>query len=846
MSLLTYQELTNNINILEKIDQSLPLDQQSLNLVEEEFAIHVNSAEDAILIIQDSKIQFFNDRVYEKSGYTEKDLLGSDFISIVHPEDREIVIANHQKRFQNENVPLYSCRFVKKNKQVIWIEVRGLTVHWKGRPAALVLLRDVTEDVILLEERDERIRDLRLLERSAFGFVEMHPDDDIYQYIADRFRELANRAFIVLTSHNPETGHFQIERFSTVMDSISKTVNLLFGNKFQGLNLTLNDDVVYNVKRGELFELDNDFHRLTSGAISKSLSKTIGTTFAFDKVFGIGLVSNKIMYGAVAIIMRTGQEIKHRDLIEPFARQASIALQKNLIESDLRQSELKYKAVVEDQTESILRFCPDGNISFANAAYCRSAGLDLEAVMGSNLFNSLDNSQKSELNQKLESLSPGQPVTEYQFHLEEKNRSKKYFEWTIRALFDNKKNLIEYQSVGRDITSRKKSEEDLKSAILKAEESDRLKTSFLANMSHEIRTPMNSITGFTDFLLKEDVSGEDKEMFGKYIKGGTERLRILLDDILDIAMIESNQLKIKKVKCDIDKILSELHLVFSHKYSEKIISGINFLIEAGRLPDSAWIVTDPGRLKQILTNLIDNAFKFTETGSITVGYTTDIYSETTHKGLVFYVKDTGPGIPLHHQELIFERFTKSNLSNTKIYEGPGLGLTIADSLSRMLGGRLWMESKPDQGSTFYFEIPMTKPDRDKDKRKKTGRKGLQKLRDKHFLIVEDDEGSYLLLKSILQDYNTQLTWVKNAEECYNAVEKQVAFDLILMDIRLPGIDGYEISREIRNKGLKIPIIAQTAYAMPDDKLKCREAGCDDFITKPIKEEELLSMLTAHI
>ena len=379
---------------------------------------------------------------------------------------------------------------------------------------------------------------------------------------------------------------------------------------------------------------------------------------------------------------------------------------------------------------------------------------------------------------------------------------------------------------------------DLEKAKNKAERADKLKTAFLSNMSHEIRTPMNSIVGFSELLLNKDLPKQKKQEFITYIKDSTNNLLYLIDDILDIAKIEAEQIKIKINECRLNQLLFKLYAVFHQKNNKKI----NLILDRANHSSNFTILTDNYRLNQVLTNLINNAYKFTYHGNIKFGYI-----EKNNNTLLFFVRDTGIGISNDKKKHIFDRFHKiKNIETEKIYSGAGLGLTISKKLIELLGGNIWVESEIGKGSVFYFTLPF-----EKIESKNIKDMNLDILQTETELkynweekLIVDEELNFLFLEEALKDTNAKIIWVKDGEEVINICEKHHNIDLILMDIQMPKMRGDEASKLIKKSNPDIFIIAQTAFAMDREREEIIKAGCDDYISKPIKTQELLKKISS--
>ncbi|MBN1415078.1 MAG: PAS domain S-box protein [Bacteroidales bacterium] len=381
-------------------------------------------------------------------------------------------------------------------------------------------------------------------------------------------------------------------------------------------------------------------------------------------------------------------------------------------------------------------------------------------------------------------------------------------------------------------------EYELVKAKERAEESDKLKTAFLTNMSHEIRTPMNGILGFAEMLNDDSLSPANRKKYLEIINSNGKMLVNLIDDIIDFAKIEAGQLSIMEDDFSLNNVLDQVHSSFLTQYLRREKSELKIRVRKAFPNENSYIHSDSTRIRQILTNLIGNSIKFTQFGFIEFGYQLKKPNE-----LLFYVKDTGIGIPKEKLNLIFERFMQADSSSTRKYGGSGLGLAISKGLVELLGGKMWAESTVNIGSTFYFAIPYTpavKKEEDKEEKKKP--KTNYSWEGRTFLIAEDDKFSYKFLEGFLKQTHANVIHAADGIEAVNLCRSNNKIDLVLMDIQMPEMNGFEATEEIKKFNKSIPVIAQTANAITEERQKCLNAGCDDFISKPININELYAKI----
>jgi len=379
---------------------------------------------------------------------------------------------------------------------------------------------------------------------------------------------------------------------------------------------------------------------------------------------------------------------------------------------------------------------------------------------------------------------------------------------------------------------------ELQKAKIKAEESDKLKSAFLANMSHEIRTPMNGIMGFAELLKQGNLSLEEQKKYIEIIEKSGLRLLSIINDIVDVSKIEAGQMNVSLSTTNIDEQLQYINTFFNPEAQDK---GIQLILKKNTGVKASTITTDREKLYAILINLVKNAIKYTIKGTIEFGY------EIQGENILFFVKDTGIGISKDRQKAVFERFIQADFNDKMARQGAGLGLAIAKAYVDLMGGKIWVESEPDKGSTFYFTLPYTISNQEIQ----NSTNGLEvnsapiEVKNLKILVTEDDNISRILILKVLEEFSSEILTARTGLEAVEICRNNPDIDLILMDMQMPLMNGYEATKEIRKFNKEVIILAQTAFALEGDKSKTIDAGCNDYISKPIKKQELSVLLQKY-
>jgi PAS domain S-box-containing protein len=709
----------------------------------------------------------------------------------IHPDDYDYIVESIT--YSSKNQTLYSSDF-----RVI-LPKQGL--RWRHCDAKPELLDDgstlwhgIITDITEKKLAEEKIREQQLLFETMFNTI----NDGVVITDTNKQIMFANAGMKSTFGYLPE-------------ELIGKSAELLYG------------DIKEFSTNGEFVFHENSSN---SNNVYTTLYKNkLNHTFP-GETFGAKLYDAKGTWiGNLGIMRNISERIKYIQELQ-------------LAKKEAEQNEKQFAAAFYSHPFPLsIITIPEGKILAVNDVCCNFYGYTREQILNSSTEDLQIWDDDSSRRKALQEIASTGKLKLLEAKARIASGEIRTILLSAESIVWKEKNCIITSTI--DITERKLLELELIKAKEKAEESDRLKTAFLQNMSHEIRTPMNAIMGFSELLAYNFDSKPKLEYYSEIINLRCNDLLTIIDDILDIAKIESGLLSAKIENCSISKLFGELTMSFSELQKRQKKQHINLNIHEGQ-PADINLQTDIGKLKQILINLIGNALKFTSQGSIEVSYRVD-----NSQYITFFVSDSGIGIPYDKQNAIFERFIQVEQGPNRMYGGTGLGLSIVKGLVELLNGKLWLNSEPGKGTTFYFTIPLINYDIPETPQVAETIPTSYDFRTKTVLIVEDDKFNAEYIREILLNTGLNLLHAEFGKEAIQlAISHQP--DLILMDIGLPDMSGYDAIHEIKLHSPHLKIIAQTAYAAEEDKLKAIDTGCIDYLSKPLKQNLLLSMIKKHL
>lgn len=765
---------------------------------EERYRKLIELSPDAICVYSSGKLVYLNKQCVKLVGAeTDEEIIGTDILSYVHPDYKEIVKERSLKTLINKEIlPVIEEKLIRLDGEIIDAEVTASPIIYNNKSSIQVIIRDITnrkKAELALRKSEERFS-------IAMGAV----NDGIFEWDIEtneiffspkNYTMLGYEPYEFKANHffwnnmvHPDDRELNYAKFEEHLQGASETYEIEYRIK------TKSGQYKWVLERGKILEKtsDNLAKRVIGIHTDIDIRKESEENLKKEKNF----VSNLMKISPVGIITTN------------------------------EQATITY---ANDQAEQILNIKKNENgvYGWPKCKIYNMNGIEISFKHFSFTHNNISNS----------------PQFNLRYILQWNKNKRKVISINMNPVKDLNSNFNGGIFTITDITFQVEAEQQLRNAKEQAEESDRLKSAFLANMSHEIRTPMNGIIGFSGLLGRDDLTQDKKSKYVRIIQNSTNQLLTIITDILDISKIEAGQMTIVDNTFNINQLLDELVDQFEKEKKDKEKYAIQIKSHKGLDAEKAEIIADKGRLSQVLTNLLGNALKFTEEGSIEFGY-----KLINNDKLIFFVKDTGIGISYEKQSIIFERFRQADDSTTRKFGGTGLGLAISRGILELLGGKIWVESIPNEGSVFYFSLPykvafvqkMTEPETTDDVSKDYNWQG------KKILIVEDVEDNFLLIQEILSSTNAELIYAPDGKSSISIYKNDPGIDLILMDIQLPDITGYEAIKQILTINPTAIIVAQTAYGLIGDKEKTLSAGCKDYISKPIIRSHFLNLLKNYL
>ncbi len=757
-------------------------------------------------------------------GYQNEELpsQADKWKNLIHPDDLTKAIEIINNHFSKPD-SAYEMELRMWHKDGHWVTIldRGSVISRSADGQPLLMVGTHTDISIIKEaqkqvaQNETRLNSMVSLMQKASAGVK-----DLLEFALEEALQLTESQIGSIYIYNEANGKFEME---TCSNKDMEQGSIPPSDCFEITDAGILGEAV----RQKMPLILNNFkeeHQLTKGYPE-------GHT-PVEKFMTVPVNSNNLIVMVVAVAN------KETDYTNSDILQLSVLMDTiwRMIEKKKSDTQLKKLSVATEQSPaSIIITDMEGRIEFANDRFISTTGYAFEELKGHILrvlrpahtpeptYTELWDTIKSGKNWKGE-------------HQNKRKTGEVYWEAVnISPIRNNEDRITNYVVVSEDVTHEKAMRLELIAAKEKAEENDNLKTAFLNNLSHEVRTPLNAIVGFSEFLMDETIAADKRAIYSKTILKSSTQLLNLMENIINMAIIESGQVKFNKAQVSINQLLNDVYNQISVTTTKKDITlRVNSMIS--KVNDE--VIIDQTKVVQILFNLLGNAFKFTEKGMIQFG------CKIEGSQLVFHVEDTGVGFPEEKRDLLFEKFRQGKNSITGLNDGMGLGLSISKSYIDLMGGSIKLDSTPKQGTRIEFAVPYDPVITIQSHPTESSMDAF--ISNTTLLVVDDVEINHLIIVEMLEDLDFQIYYARNGIEAIEMVKGHPEINLVLMDVKMPVMDGYKATIEIKKIKPELPIIAQTAYALAGDKEKALEAGCNDYLSKPLKKEDLIQMLRKHL
>lgn len=771
-------------------------------------------------IDSDWTMLFLSSKMAKLSGFPARDFIKNrvrTFSDIILPQDREHVWLSVHKAIGKKLSFKVEYRIQTATGRTKWVQEYGRAVKdMSGED----ILEGVIMDIDLMKNREMRqeiMHELTLALSTTNDLIEL------IDIIKAKVGKATNTRNLMLALYDRVKRRFKIpfvdedqEYFKTF--PLGKTLNALVINR--------NRPVFY--QEGEILKL--------------SRQGKINLPNPVPKVWlGVPLQIHGKASGII-VVQDFDDEYAIHETDKALLKYVSVQIAVSIIQKQAEDENNKLLQAIEQNPGSVKITDLDGHIIYSNRRSTKMSGWDQNELTGKlpNILNPVANDP--ELVKKIWAALNQKGVWRGEFENKTKS-NKSYWEYAlISAIKNHSGKTTHYAYVKEDITKRKKIEQELLKAKKRAEESDKLKTTFLSNISYEIRTPMNAMIGFAEMLNSHEYSPLDHEQFIGMILENSKKLLATIDDIIDIAKIETGALKILSNQCSANKILYDNYYTFEKRKEKLGKEHIQLITKQYKENENLLFESDAQRINQVMWNILENAFKFTYEGIIEIGYT--LIEQDGQQMIDFYVKDNAPKLPPGQGDAIFDHLAQNTDIYTNTSSGTGLGLAISRNIAHLMHGDIRYEANEGGGSTFHFIFPFVaykqkeiiENKADEDKNQEFNWPG------KTIMIAEDEDSNFQLLDVMLRKTHATIKRTFNGKQAVEFVKGGNDVDLVLMDVRMPVMNGYEATEYIKEFNPDLPVIIQTAYAMSGDRKNSFEAGCDDYLTKPIRATELYAIL----
>jgi len=812
--------------------------EDALRESEERFRRLSESTLEGIIIHENGIIEDANQSLAKMFGYDISGIPGLNIFDFIEPEYHEMV----WDKIRSEDDKIYEAVAVNKNGKSFPVEVIGKPIPYEGRRLRVAAIRDITErkqvDILNKVQLD-----------LALKLSVVSDLDDALDLILDAAINAARMDCGGIFLLNPEEGRFELASYQGIPDKFAEQSRILKPDSVLG-GLILGGMIIYN----EDVDLGKE--------LNEAMKDYGFRAFSIIPVF----YESRVIAGMM-VMSRTRDEIpaRLRNTVEIVATHIGSVIARISAKNKLKQSEEKYRLIVENQSDLVIKIDTEGGLLFISRPYCEMLGKSEDELVGTKFLSLIHEDDREATIKSMQEI--GKPP--HTCFCEQRTITKdgaRWIAWAGKAILDDDGNVVASVGVGRDVTERNQAEQEMRHQKERAETAGRelteinaqleeaiihanlmaseamdavkAKGQFLANMSHEIRTPLNGIIGMTTLLGSTELNSEQKE-YSQVVKSSSENLLQLLNDILDFSKIEAGKVELDIMEFNLRQLAEDTTKTFAAKASSKDVELTCHI----KQDVPAIVYGDQVKLRQAITNLLGNALKFTAQGEVAF----EIGLDETARGsstFLFSIRDTGIGIPPDKQEAIFEDFVQADGSTTREYGGTGLGLAITKKLIELMGGRIWVKSESGKGSAFYFTVVLEHSKQHEFVHAATT-PDLQELK---VLIIDDHATSRMITSEMVASfgYNPEeaASGTEGLEMLKNALRSKKPFDLVLLDLEIPERDGFALIKKLKaDEALRsIPVLTLISMGGKIEIKEIMESGCNGWLYKPIRQSKLFDAI----
>lgn len=794
---------------------------------EKKYRSLIEQSNDAIFILSPEGYHLeVNDKAIELTGYSREEFLNMGYRNLVAKEHLEDSENKLDKLKQGIQPKTYEKTFVAKSGEEIPVELTVSPVQDQNNQVKYIL--SIARDI---RERKEAEIERNFLSSTGLELIHCNTLSEIKEFVVNKIYELLEKnAIITVADFNNQEGTWEMSFTRGLNKNLEKIL------KIPGFDINKMKGPIIkdfkNLTEGKLTELQFNFDHLTNGAISNSLGEKIVRILSLKKMYSISIHQQNIIYSNITILTKKDTKPINKQLIEAFMLQVSLFFEKRSAEHALAESEEMFRTLVQNQGEGAAIVNEEEVFEFANPMAEIIFGVGKGELTGKSLKEFIDDHTFELIEQQTQLRKKGNSST-YDIEIHNHKGEKRALLLTVTPQFTKDGDFEGSFAVFRDISDLKKVEKELKSKENKLIQINATKDKLFSIIGHDLKNPLNSMLGLTR-LLKRNLHTSNHEKVLHYltmIQQAGMSMSTLLENILNWSQTQYDVSNVHTEELSMQHLIEDSLKVVQASAENKNIQIVK------HFTPSAIVYADQNMIKTVLRNLLSNAIKFTKPGG-----KISIETHASDAKVTTKIIDTGVGIPKKNLDALFNVKSTTSTTGTAGEQGTGLGLIICKEFIEQNRGEIWVEKSDKAGTVFCFYLPVALDVKRKASNENQKTKTSNISERSTILIVEDDELNFYFLHELLEDMNVTIHHAINGKQAVEIIDTHPEIDLVLMDLRMPEMNGFEATQAIKSKRPELPVIAQSAHIMPEDKRKAKEAGCDGFLEKPLIPQQVIEYL----